>query len=396
MLAPLWSRVRDRLERAGLQPNGRVVVETPTRDLRRAAGDLLGRGVTAERVSIDLSALDSRLRERAGVTGLVEVLTVLDGTAPVSRPEQRALRMQARQAPLDVAATLVSGPWVATWVADLQRTGLLTGRADSDRVVRDAAAVLTELLDGHALRGSRVELAARVLGDAHGLDADRAVHQVVVRGLAAAGGLPLPGGAREREDLWAAYGVDPDLLSRTALLWRIVGCGASAAVQRLNLAAEAGDPVHVTEWDLRRIGELTSGDHRVLVCENPRVLEAVAEEGLPGWSAVCIAGEPNLVVDKVLQLLVESGAPLRYHGDFDWPGIAIANRVIARFGAQPLAYGVTEYLAAVRPDGPPLVGRESEADWDRALASALRDKGRAVHEESTLPELLDSLARLRT
>lgn len=347
-------------------------------------------------MSIDVSALDSRLRERAGVTGLVETLTRLHGAAPVSRPDQRAVRMQARQAPLDLAATLMSGAWVGQWVTDLQRTGLLTGRADPDRVVRESAAVLTELLGRQTARGSRVELAARVLGDAHGLDPDRVVHQVVVRGLAAAAGLPLPAGAREREDLWAAYGVDPDLLSRTALVWRIVGHGASPVARRQNLAAEAGDPVHVTEWDLRRVGELTTGGRSVLVCENPRVLEAVAEQGLTGWSAVCTAGEPNLVVDKVLASLAESGAALRYHGDFDWPGIAIANRVIARFGAVPVSYGVSDYLGSVRADGPPLVGRQIEAGWDRSLASALLAEGRAVHEESMLPELLVSLERQRT
>lgn len=385
--------MRDRLESAGLEPVGRVVVTTPTRDLRRAVGGLLGRSVTGDRVSIDLSALDARLHERAGVDGLVDALTLLHGSVPVSRPEERALKLQARLAPLDLAATLVTGPWVGEWVADLRRTGLLTGRADPGRVVRDAGAVLNELLGGSTARGSRVELAARVLGDAHGLDPDRTVHQVVVRGLAAAAGLPLPVGAKEREDLWAAYGIEPDLLSRTALVWRITDPGDSSAARRLHLAAEAGDPVHLTEWDLRRLADLGSGGCRVLVCENPRVLEAIAERGLAGWSVVCTAGEPNLVVDKVLAALGRTGAALSYHGDFDWPGIAIANRLIARFGAQPLAFGATDYLAAVRTDGPALIGRETEADWDRSLASALRAEGRAVHEESMLPELLDALAR---
>lgn len=396
VLVPVWSRVRDRLEKAGLEPIGRVVVRTPTRDLRRAVGGLLGRSVTGDRVSIDLSILDARLHERAGVDGLAHVLTLLHGSVPVSRPEERALRLQARLAPLDLAATLVTGPWVGDWVADLRRTGLLTGRADPDRAVRDAGVVLNELLGGSAARGSRVELAARVLGDAHGLDPDRIVHQVVLRGLAAAAGLPLPVGAKEREDLWAAYGIEPDLLSRTALVWRITDRGASSASRRLRVAAEAGDPVHLTEWDLRRLGDLSSGGRGVLVCENPRVLEAVAEQEVAGWSMVCTAGEPNLVVDKVLASLGLAGAAMRYHGDFDWPGIAIANRLIVRFGVRPLAFGVTDYLAAVRADGPALIGREIEAGWDHSLAPALRAEGRAVHEESMLPELLDALVRQRS
>lgn len=217
-----------------------------------------------------------------------------------------------------------------------------------------------------------------------------------MRGLAAAAGLPLPVGAKEREDLWAAYGIEPDLISRTALVWRITDRETSSTARRLHLAAEAGNPVHLTEWDLRRLGDLSSGGCRVLVCENPRVLEAVAERGLAGWAVVCTAGEPNLVVDKALASLCRTRAALSYHGDFDWPGIAIANRLIARFGAQPLAFGATDYLAAVRTDGPTLIGREIEADWDHSLAPALRAEGRAVHEESMLPELLDALVRVRS
>ncbi|WP_267881538.1 DUF2399 domain-containing protein [Streptomyces sp. NRRL WC-3725] len=35
--------------------------------------------------------------------------------------------------------------------------------------------------------------------------------------------------------------------------------------------------------------------------------------------------------------------PFAYHGDFDWPGIALANRIIHRYGVQPWRMGAEEY-----------------------------------------------------
>jgi uncharacterized protein (TIGR02679 family) len=150
--------------------------------------------------------------------------------------------------------------------------------------------------------------------------------------------------------------------------------------------------VHVTEWDLRRIGSFASAaGTRVLICENPRVIEGMAEHGVYGWAAVCTAGEPNLVVDKVLGNPSGAGVDLYYHGDFAWPGIAIANRVITRFGARPWQMTAEDYSHAVRSDGPALVGKHTEPAWDPEIGAAMRSHGRAVHEETVLPLILDAL-----
>jgi hypothetical protein len=97
---------------------------------------------------------------------------------------------------------------------------------------------------------------------------------------------------------------------------------------RYRLAAESGDPIHVTWWDLRRGLQMTPGQE-VFACENPRVLEAIAERGLAGIAIVCTSGRSTLVVLEVLWRLAESGAHIRYHGDFDWPGIAMVNQLVA-------------------------------------------------------------------
>lgn len=394
-LAPVWRQIRRRFERAGLVATGSVDVVLATRGERHAAGGLLGRTVTRGRVRVDLAALDARLRDRSGVGGLHEVLPAMDGVPLRDRREERAELDEARQRPLALADELVATEWSIDWIAGLRRTGLLTGRPDAERVVRDAAAVLLHLTETPATPRSRVEVGALLLGDAHALDRDRLLHGVVLRGLAAATGVAVPEGAYERERLWAAYGVEPDLLSRTCLVWRLPVHGDSPTARRVNDAAAAGDPVHLTEWDLRRADPCAPGSgSRVLVCENPRVIEAVAEQRVDGWAAVCTAGEPNLVVDRVLRGLASAGADLRYHGDFDWPGIALANRAVARYVVKPLLMAAGDYVAAVRSDGPVLAGAPVEPLWDAELGAAMRSHKRAIHEEAVLGSLLASLASL--
>lgn len=399
-LRPAWDRIRVRFEKSGLRAAGRVQVPVTTRQERHALGDLLGRRVAAERVRIDLAVLDERLAQRSGVGGLGVVLTALYGQAPRDRPAARAARADARERPLALAAELLSvtsaDEWTDEWLGWLRATGVLTARADAARLVREAVGVLKVLTRGAAPPSrSRVEIGATLLGDAHALDRDRILHRIVVRGLAAAAGVPMPESSHEVEDLWALFGVQPDLLSRTCLAWRLRSVGDGPTDRRVNDASTAGDPIHLTEWDLRRIEALRAADDgRVLVCENPRVVEAFAERGPAGWSVLCTAGEPNLVVDRVLGQLAGARAELLYHGDFDWAGVAIANRVIARTGARAWLLSAADYLGAVRPDGPPLIGREVAPSWDTELGAAMRNHRRAVHEESVLAVLIEAATRV--
>ena len=175
VLRSAWDLIRTRFEQAGLNVRGKVLVRPATRDERHAIGALLGRTITSDAVRVDLAALDTRLNERSGVGGLEAVLAALYGTPPEDRPAVRAARDESRERPLQLAAELVTAPWSSQWIAGLRRTGLLTNRGDSEQTIREAATVLGELTDteGAPLAQSRVELGARLLGDAHALDRDR-------------------------------------------------------------------------------------------------------------------------------------------------------------------------------------------------------------------------------
>jgi uncharacterized protein (TIGR02679 family) len=388
-LAVLWERVRARLESTGLPPQGRVTVPVESRAERHAVGALLGRSVTRTSIAVDLVALDARLTERSGVGGLATVVEAVTGTALRDRAHERAQLSRRRTEPLAIAESLVDAPWAPVWLDGLRRTGLLTNRPDAAQVVSGAAAVLNAAVGAEIGSRSRVELGATLLGDSHALDEDRVEHLVVLRGLAAAAGVALPTAAADRRALWLSFGIMPDLVSSTCLTLGLRPTGSDPVTERLRLAADAGDPVHLTAWDLRRCELSNATSDPVLVCENPRVLEAVAQAAGPRVGVVCTSGEPNTVVGTVLSRL--SGVKLRYHGDFDWPGIAIANRLVSRFGVEPWLMDSATYEGAVRPASPVLAGAPIDPTWDPELGAAMRLHGGAVHEESVLADLLARL-----
>ncbi len=112
-------------------------------------------------------------------------------------------------------------------------------------------------------------------------------------------------------------------------------------------------------------------------------------DGLP---LVCGRGQPTVAVMRLLDLLRAAGAHLRYHGDFDWPGLMIANRVLRRTGASPWRYGTADYLAAAGRARAPLTGPSVPATWDDTLRPAM-ERAQVQVEEDIVDDLLGDIAR---
>jgi uncharacterized protein (TIGR02679 family) len=237
----------------------------------------------------------------------------------------------------------------------------------------------------------RGDLASLLTGDAHALDDGTVLGALVLRAAAAITERPYPAGAAGRRELWRAVGVLTDEVSTTALT---MGLRTRHGGTWLDDRAAAGWETHLDGRDLRRIELRSPGE--VFVCENPRVLEAAIEQG-SGRALVCTQGQPAVVVLRLLAMLAEGGATLRYHGDFDWPGLTIANALITGQGCVPWRFAAADYeralgrLASVVPELPALEGRAVDASWDPDLTPAMSRAGRTVHEELVLDDLLADL-----
>lgn len=416
-LARAWAVIGARLEQTGLLPTGGVTVSGLDRFERRALSDLLGNAVLNAKAQVDLVQLDARLRERAGV-GVVAAAEQVCGRPLVDRQAERARREARRSAPLEHAREwALDHPEVAPglieeWAEGLARDGILMRDPDPTALITDALRVIDERGPHHhdVPPIARTELAARLRGDAHALDDGRRLPAVILRlvrllageaGGADEGGDPavqadLPGladpadladgGPPGGRLLWEQVGVVTDRVSSTCLVLGLRFTPAGPG-ERLRHVTER-DPAHLMWWHLDAGLQFASGQ-RVLVCENPRVLEAAAEIGVVGWGFVCTSGRPALVTAEVLARLRAAGARLLYHGDFDWPGVDMANDLVRRFDVEPWRMSAADYGAV--PAQLELAGRRVEALWDPGLAGAMAHRGLAVHEESTLPDLLHGL-----
>ena len=92
--------------------------------------------------------------------------------------------------------------------------------------------------------------------------------------------------------------------------------------------------------ELQRAADLTRPGEIIHACENPQVLQRLAAAGVE-HPVACMSGNPAAAGMTLL-----ARAVVLYHGDFDWPGIAIARRIFDR-GARPWRFGRMDYVDAV-------------------------------------------------
>ena len=188
-----------------------------------------------------------------------------------------------------------------------------------------------------------------------------------------------------QRDLWASVGVLVNELARPVLVLNLPGVAAPGEPAYLSLRSLLRSP---PVWTVRGL--------TVFVCENPNLLAIAADHlGQRCAPLVCTDGMPAAAQRSLLTQLARAGAALRYHGDFDWPGLHIGNHMLREHGASPWRFGAADYEAALRTaplPGRPLHTDAVEASWDNALAAAMQTALRAIDEEMVADALLQDLA----
>lgn len=361
-----------------------VIVLTGVDGDERAAiaalyGRLPGTGAT---VRVDLDRLDAIVRRSGVALSLADAVVLLRGPVVVRAEEAERIRAQWERAFSALDQLLAVRPEYAAWVDRLRGAGLVqrlvrTPDAGGTLLARVVQVLAILPVEGESLQ----RLAARTLGSAHALDRGAPESTLVLsalRGDASGDGSP-----QDRRRLWQRVGVALDALSSTVLVHRLPLPGAWGQL------TASGEPVVLTLRHVQKM-DVAVPAHPVFVCENPSVVEAAVRE-IPEATAslVCVGGQPSLAADLLLRRLAPAG--LRYHGDFDWGGIRIANRVHERAGFEPWRYRTADYDAF---DGPitPLTGTAADAVWDPGLRPALERRGARVEEEQFLEQLLADLA----
>ncbi|WP_298561439.1 TIGR02679 family protein [Streptomyces luteogriseus] len=408
-LTRLWQGARKRLESNGVQATGSLRLTAMNAQERNDLSLLLGKPLTGAAVTIRLDMLDARLRASAAGLGLRQTLEELGPPLTDRRAARADVVARREQVWSSLASSLDASPladqeWPRQWYDLLRRAGVPRGVTPETAVwtLQQAVQVLTALLgpEGPERNGTRGrgELAAMTTGSAHGLDDGTWLARLVQRGVALAHGTEFPDDAAGRRALWRLVSVTPDEVSSTVLTYGLRPDGGGWRERALRERADHHAEVHVTPRDLHDLRLQLPAGTVIHICENPRVVEAAADAACI-QPLVCTSGSAATVVFTLLDALAATGCRFAYHGDFDWPGIALANRVIRRYEALPWRMGTADYehlAARSQAEGIPqlaLDGQPVSADWDPDLAPAMTALGVALHEEATLELLVDDLSR---
>ncbi len=414
-LAALRLRLRRHFERTApdTQP-GMLRLGSLNAAEREALAQLTGRPPRdAKSMAIDLALLDAKLRDAGIAASLRAALERIDG--PIA---QRAALRAAAQASWSAVLANRTHPALADYLRAPSALGLLKRLARQDPTAAahllDAAGAVLRRLPARGL--ARAQLAAETLGNAHALDNGQAIATLV---LAARRQIEkrLPGADHPADrpdddrdedrddrpdeasdippeertrDVWARAGVLVNELARPALLLNLPVQAGEGHV------CVAGEPAYLSLRRLLRTPPRWAvAGQTIFVCENPNLLAIAADRlGIDCAPLACTEGMPAAAQRTLLTQLVQAGARLRYHGDFDWPGVRIANHVMRIWSAQAWRFGALDYEAAVvrashsRRD---LADAPVAASWDRALAAAMQRHGLAIAEEAVAASLLEDL-----
>jgi uncharacterized protein (TIGR02679 family) len=392
-LSRLWVAAHRRLERTGGRTEGASVrIDRPSDDERAALDRLLGRRSRGRDVTVRLDDVDAVLR-RVDTTLLDTVCSKVGEVRDLPAVRARAeAAEEALWSSLYSHLALQRHPALSGWFENLRASGHWRRLDDPGLRLRQALDVVGHL--PHRPPVTRKRLAADVLGHAHALDDAAPVGRLVTRALARLASGEAAAGASGRRALWAGMGVLIDDTSSTVLTTGLRPVAAGPVTEAAARWADAGVPLVVAlaaveaEW-----WQMAPGT-RLWVCENPEVLAAAGDLGVP---LICVEGWPSRAAEGLMASLQRGGARLAYHGDFGSGGVAIANAVIGGLGAEPWRMShrdhaaALEHAGAVGVDLPPLRGSVPEAVWDPDLAPAITACGVEIEEELVLELLLNDL-----
>ncbi|MDB5973070.1 MAG: hypothetical protein JWQ90_5520 [Hydrocarboniphaga sp.] len=393
-LAQLRQRLRARFRRAA--PAESFTLTALTAAERHALEGLLGRSASsAGSMRLSQQVLDQALA-RAGIAAdLRTALEALDG--PLESHAERAQRALAwtELAQRTMEPRLLSLLQTPAGLGLLKR---LAGKPDSAAAMINAATQVLERLPAQGM--PLAQLAAVAVHDAHALDAGGGLAALVLRAAETTDLLPEEAAAdaslRSSEDTrsrnrWARLGIVVNEFASPVLCLNLEADTDSVGGRMLASARDAGEPLHLSlSLLLREPPRWRVSGRSVYVCENPAIVAIAARQlGKASAALICTDGMPSAAQRTLLDQLSAAGALLRYHGDFDWPGITIGNFVMRRFGARPWRFAAADYRGR---SGKPLGSGAVAASWDQELVVAMSSAGYRLHEEAVAELLLEDLA----
>ncbi len=393
-MSPVWAAARARLDRDD-QVQSRFIQPELNPHNRHCLTGLLGREPTKR---IALAAIESALVERGIGHDLDEALSRL-GYPPSPKAVERMAENARISGVRDAINTQTASwpePWGGQWAKTVMRSGLLSdvGGEETSRLAHRVRMILDLLDDNPDAVFSRCELAARLYGSSHALDGNQKLYRLVEHALRL---------RSERTDLsgrklFEHVGIEHSLVGAPVLTWAVPAIGDTPLDRQIRVANQGGTPLHINLYTLRKYRVSVPSGTKVLVVENPRLVEAAAQRHLSAC-VIASSGTPTTAVTTLLRQIADSDAGIWFHTDFDKGGFRIGNFWHAS-GYEPWMMAHTDYLSAVSASAraglnlPVDTTPEScgEPAWDRSLRPAYQVECLEVHEEVVSDAVLDGFA----
>ena len=184
--------------------------------------------------------------------------------------------------------------------------------------------------------------ASQITKDPHAFDMNRDGGRLLLYALASYYQLDYPKNAQAQMELLYRAGLIYDEVSNYT-----IGRGIRAFVgDKIHLGwvgfAEAGEPLHISLWNISKIDRVSCFKKRIFVFENPTVFSEIAGilEDRPG-SLICSTGNVKVATLLLLDKIVQGGGEIYYSGDFDPEGLLIADKLKKRYGPQLILWHFT-------------------------------------------------------
>lgn len=392
----LVERLRKKMLR-GESLTGKTQLTDADTAQRVAVAKLMGRTPGQGRsLTVDLDKLASLLAHAQASSRLEDAVEALVGPVRNERAESKSLEEQWELV-WERAGTKAGDNFsINNWLEDLRSSGLLKRFAAGDPVRAETliTQALSIVLQVPLSTVRLAELAASETGNSHALDRGQPVGSIVVRFATQLDESASWKTTEQRRDSWETLGVLCDELSAPVLVLNLRGDDQSLTGQAMNFHASAGEPYRISVRQLRRhtptFSKINTGVN-IFVCENPTVVDVAANRlGKNCKPLVCIDGQPKTASRLLLNLLAEANCKIHYHGDFDWDGIRIGNKIMQRHSAVSWRFNASDYAQATHSEHK-LQGQPATADWDAALAQLMEKTGICIHEEQVLNELVSDL-----
>ncbi|MEM7792701.1 MAG: TIGR02679 family protein [Verrucomicrobiota bacterium] len=388
-------RLRERLEHGkGLQ--GTIYHPNPKDDEVNAFNTLTGSPSRSRKgLSLPLEQLEEILQQGELADDLEEAILLLEG--PITNRKNEREKQQDAWTQLFAEASERSRdtPFICEWIGSIRSNGLLKRLSKNDlrlaQTLLEQATTLFRRLPATTI--PLPQFAAEISGDSHSLDFGAPLSGLVMQGVARLGcnrGWQTP---VERRDAWNSVGVLCDSLSQPVLIHNLRLNHSHPLSDLLENGYSTQEPIYLTTRQLIRFPIDLEKDclfDKVFVCENPSIVSAAAESyGNTSSPLICVSGNLTSSAQTLLKQLANSRIKIYYHGDFDWPGIAITNFVCDRYQAIPWRMSAQDYLSAHKEK--PLTGKPLGTPWDPSLSQAMQKIKKIVYEEQVIDKLLKDL-----